>query len=133
MPKYDSVYNQYSVEDEFDNVEINKLIDDKHISLLLAKYAGSGKSYNTVQYLNTNGLKTLYVSCDNATGRMIRKRGDDFTTLNKFFGLGLDNERNGKITRMCDKLEKLGYGAVVFEEILKADLRKIMEVRQFVK
>jgi len=69
------------------------------------------------------------VSCDNATGRMIRKRGDDFTTLNKFFGLGLDNERDSK-SRDCDHLD--GYGAIVFEELLKADLKKIMAVRRFV-
>ena len=37
------------------------------------------------------------------------------------------------MTRVCDRLEKDGFGAVVFEELLKADLKKVMEVRRWVK
>ena len=133
VPEYGVTYNQYSVADEYDNDAINALIDGKKVSLLLAKYPGSGKSYNTVMYVKSKGLKTLYVSCDNATGRGIRKRGDYFCTLNKFFGLGLDNKRSATMSRVCDRLEKDGYGAVVFEELLKADLKKIMEVRRWVQ
>ena len=75
----------------------------------------------------------MFVSSDNATGRMIKKNGFAFCTLNKFFGIGLDNMRCKTITRQCDKLEKEGIQAVVFEEILKTDMRKLMEVKRFVE
>ena len=133
VPAYGVAYNQYSVEDEYDNKAINELIDEKKISLMLAKFPGSGKSYNTVEYVKAKGLKTMYVAYDNAASRSVRKRGDAFSTLNKFFGIGLDNERSRTMSRVCDRLEKDGFEAVVFEEVLKVDMKKVMEIRRWVQ
>ena len=82
-------FNKINVVDEYDTDTICKQIVDHKRVMIRADIPGSGKSY-ICEYFIKLGYNILFVVPANT---LVQKYGEA-CTLNDFFGIGVNNEKN---------------------------------------
>ena len=118
LPTYEN--EEIEINDEYDTDEIIGAIEDKRHVMIRACYAGCGKSYIPKQMKNRNVLFIV------PTNNFSQECGVEAITVNKFFGVGVKNER-------MKAHDYSSYDVLVFDEIffnpipIQVKIGKLME------
>lgn len=115
------------IRDEWDQAEFTRVFDEFADPILLtADLPGSGKSLCIQKYVQARGLKALFVCSDNALVSELTCQGFEATTVNRFFGFGIEGED-------IQAVDVRRYDTVVFEEVFKCSTGILGRIREFVE
>ena len=89
--------------------------------MVRADLPGCGKSY-ACEYMKTLGHKVLFVC---PTNELLQNYNLDGVTINRFFGLSMDDEDSRKKFD-CDE-----YDVIVFDEIYFSSIQKLSKIKKF--
>ena len=111
--------------DEYNTVEINKYLNEKRIVFLKADLPGSGKS----QIVKNFDKNALFVVPYNELGLELKKEGYDTCTLNKFFGIDLNNNQQENNA----KFDYSDYNTIFFDEIYLHCPKRLKQIDKFIR
>ena len=123
IPSSHILQKEIKINDEYNMEEFKAIVKYKHKLLILADYAGSGKS--TICKKMTG--KTLFVAPVNTLVMSIRKDGIDAITINKLLGMGITDDDRVK------KYDISEYDNIVFDEIFMYPLYTLSKINYFMK
>ena len=114
-----------TITNEWDTNEICEQFEKHKRVMVRAEYAGCGKSYACKAMENRNH-KVLFVC---PTNKLVQNNRENGITLNMFFGVGMSEDKNQRISKFDDK----SYDVIVFDEIYSASIRMLAKIRKYVK
>jgi len=105
------------INNEFDVDEICNIFETHKRVMIRADLPGSGKSYACEQ-MSKRGHKVLFVC---PTNKLVQKYGVTGITVNKFFGMAINDE-------VLSKFDAAEYNVIVFDEIYFCDVQKLSKI-----
>jgi hypothetical protein len=117
--------NDITITNEWDTNEICEQFEKHKRVMVRAEYAGCGKSY-ACKSMEKRNHKVLFVC---PTNKLVQNNRENGITLNMFFGVGMSEDKNQRISKFDDK----SYDVIVFDEIYFASIRMLAKIRKYVK
>jgi len=114
---------QLDVADEWNVNELCDYFEAEKRVMVRAEFAGCGKSH-ACKAMEARGHKVLFVCPTNKLAQNNRENG---TTLNQFFGIGMTENPNDKISKFDDR----PYDVIVFDEIYFANVRMLARIKRY--
>lgn len=112
------------ITNEWDTNELCDAFEKYRRVMVRAEYAGCGKSY-ACKAMEEKGYKVLFVC---PTNKLVQNNRENGITLNMFFGIGMTEDKNQRISKFDDK----PYDVIVFDEIYFANIRMMAKIRKYV-
>lgn len=106
---------------EFDVDEICNIFEKHKLVMVRADLPGSGKSY-ACEHMTKRNHNVLFVT---PTNKLVQKYGVKGITLNKFFGICIDE------TKSMSKLNDAEFDVIVFDEIYFSCVQKLAEIKHY--
>jgi hypothetical protein len=108
--------------DEFDVDEICNIFEKHKRVMVRADLPGSGKSF-ACEHMSKRGHKVLFVC---PTNKLVQKYGVVGITVNKFFGMSMNDE-------VISKFDASEYIVIVFDEIYFSCIQKLAKINHYCK
>jgi len=119
-------YNkEFTLVNEFDNNEINQVIDKNNKLIIKADIAGAGKTTSFINYIEKYDKNALFICPWNSLCFNLKSKGLDAMTLDKVIGLRF----NGQDFKEGKGLDINDYDMVVFDEIYLYDTYKLQYIK----
>ena len=138
IKRYDDVYDSISktyalkphskehiLKDEFNNDEINEVIDKNNKLIIKADIAGAGKTSSFIDYIQKHDKRALFICPWNSLCFNLKGKGLEAMTLDKVIGLRF----NGQDFKEGKGLDIDEYDMVVFDEIYLYDTYKLSYIK----
>jgi hypothetical protein len=126
---YQPISKLYSKEhilnNEFNNNEINQVIDKNDKLIIKADIAGAGKTTSFINYIEKYDKNALFICPWNSLCFNLKSKGLDAMTLDKVIGLRF----NGQDFKEGKGLDINDYDMVVFDEIYLYDTYKLEYIK----
>ena len=114
---------QLDIADEWDVSELCDRFEEHRRVMVRAEFAGCGKSH-ACKAMEQRGHRVLFVCPTNKLAQNNRESG---VTLNSFFGVGMSENPNDKISKFDDT----AYDVIVFDEIYFANIRMLARIKKY--
>lgn len=127
--------NIINIEDEFNEEEINKVIENNNNLQITAVVAGAGKTTSLFNYAVKHNMKTIIVAPYNTLCLDLNIKAKEYgdliqsVTIYKLFGMVF----NGEDTTEGKAMDLTGVECIVFDEIYLLNVADLMRINSFMQ